>query len=733
MVTVSRRLPEEHLDSDAIDTWLTLLPPAEDAEVRDRLCEAAHAVLDLFAEEQERSGQQLALYILHVADILAQFDMDDETLIAAMLHRALSAGMIDQQTLQQRYGEAVAQRILSLDRIHQLTPGVLADREVKGEGHSENLRRMLLGLSSDVRVIMIMLAERVHLMRRQKYFSMDNQQMFSRNTLDIFAPLANRLGIWQIKWELEDLSLRVLEPDQYREIATRLEERRDERLASIRGVIGKLGAVMKEQGIQAEMSGRPKHIYSIWRKMQRKDMDFSHIFDVRAVRVLVDTIAECYSVLGMVHGLWRHIPQEFDDYIATPKANLYQSIHTVVIGDDQRPLEIQIRTHEMHEHAERGVAAHWRYKEQRGENKDLERRIEWMRQWLEQRDDIDEQPQLQHEDEQQHIYVLTPQGKVIELAHGATPIDFAYAIHTSVGHRCRGAKVDGRITPLTQPLHNGQTVEIMTAKQEQPSRDWMSSHLGYVRTSKARSRIRQWFRQQDYATHVEAGRESLEREMTRLGGARISPSKVAQHFNMKSDEGLYAAIGRGDISPVQVASWDLRRQREQDQEQEPSKPKRRRKQTPGSEPRLVVEGVDDLLTHLGQCCKPVPGDEVIGFITRGRGVTVHRSDCSVVQHMSEEEQQRLIEVHWESGESDSGEFKVDVRVIALDRKGLFRDISAIFSNEEVDITTVRTHSDPKKHQAVMRFTVEISDIGQLQGLLETLNQSPDVIKAMRVT
>ena len=729
MVAVSTRLPDEHLTNDAIDAWLSLLPPAEDADIRRKLGDAAHSVLDLFAEQEERSGQQLALYILHVADILAQFDLDDNTLIAAILHRTLSAGMSDHDSLQQRYGESVAQRIQSLDKIHQLTPGVLADLEEKGEGHSENLRRLLLGLSNDVRVIMVMLAERVHLMRRQEFFSESNQHRFSRNTLDIFAPLANRLGIWQIKWELEDLSLRYLQPQQYREIAIRLEERRDERLSSIKSVIKKLNTVFEEQGIHAEMSGRPKHIYSIWRKMQRKDMDFSHIFDVRAVRVLVDSIAECYSALGVVHGLWRHIPQEFDDYIATPKANLYQSIHTVVIGDDQRPLEIQIRTHEMHEHAERGVAAHWRYKEQRGQNRDLERRIEWMRQWLEQRDDIDEQSQLQSDDEQQHIYVLTPQGKVIELGHGATPIDFAYAIHTSVGHRCRGAKVDGRITPLTHPLQNGQTVEIMTARQEQPSRDWMSSRLGYVRSSRARSRIRQWFRQQDYDTHVEAGKESLEREMMRLGTARVNLLKIAHHFNMKSDEALYAAIGRGDISPVQVAGWDLRQQ----QESKPSTPKRRRKQLPGKAPQLIVQGVDDLLTHLGQCCKPVPGDEVTGYITRGRGITVHRKDCSVVQHMSEDEQQRLIEVEWESDESDSGEFKVDIRVVALDRKGLFRDISAIFSNEEVDITTVRTHSNPKKQQAVMRFTVEISDIAQLKGLLEKLNQSPDVIKAMRAT
>ena len=493
-------------------------------------------------------------------------------------------------------------------------------------------------------------------------------------------------------------------------------------------------------GIEAKISGRPKHIYSIWKKMQRKDKDFSHIFDVRALRVLVDTVSDCYAALGIVHSLWHHLPKEFDDYIATPKANLYQSIHTVVVGDDGKPLEIQIRTHEMHEHAERGVAAHWRYKEQRGgHNRDLEKRIEWMRQWLEQRDGMAEQAtEEEAEDSQHNIYVLSPQGKVIELPYGSTAVDFAYAIHSSVGHRCRGAKVDGRIAPLTQRLENGQTVEIITAKEEHPSRDWLSAHPAYAVTPRARNRIRQWYRQQDYSVHVEMGRDLLERELTRINLARPNLAAIAPKFNLNSEEDLYAAIGRGDVSPVQVASWEQREllQQKREEQRKSGGVRRRRKRKPatGRGPKLVVEGIDSVMTKLGQCCKPVPGDPVIGFITRGHGITVHRRDCSMITRLPAQERERLIEVHWEKPEEGgSGSFNVDIRIIGIDRKGLVRDISSIMANEDVDILSMRTHSDKKKHLAVMRFTVEVSDISELERLVEKLVRMPDILSVKRVT
>ena len=741
MVAVTKRLPDDSLTETQVEEWLNSLPPAQGADKREQLVSAVHAILDAFGNEIERTGQQLVLYILHVADLLVHFELDDETLTAAILYRGFSAGHFSEQELQERYSAVVVKRVSDLARIQRLTPGVLAAREEEGEEHSENLRRMLLAISNDVQVLLIILAERVHLMRRLGNLPPQIQQQFSRNTRDIFAPIANRLGIWQIKWELEDLSLRFLEPESYRHIARQLEERREERLAFIRETIRTLEQEFSRAGIRANISGRPKHIFSIWKKMQRKDKDFSHIFDVRALRVLVDTVSDCYAALGIVHSLWHHLPKEFDAYIATPKANLYQSIHTVVVGDDGKPLEIQIRTHEMHEHAERGIAAHWRYKEQRGgHNRDLEKRIEWMRQWLEQRDGMAQQAgQDETEDSQHNIYVLSPQGKVIELPYGSTAVDFAYAIHSSVGHRCRGAKVDGRIAPLTQRLENGQTVEIITAKEEHPSRDWLSGHPAYVVTPRARNRIRQWYRQQDYSAHVEMGRDMLERELTRTNLARPNLAAIAPKFNLNNEEDLYAAIGRGDVSPVQVASWEQREllQKQREEQRRAGDVRRRKKRKPaaaGSGPKLVVEGIDSVMTKLGQCCKPVPGDPVIGFITRGHGITVHRSDCSMITRLPDDERQRLIEVYWETPEEGgSGSFNVDIRIIGIDRKGLVRDISSIMANEDVDILSMRTHSDKKRNQAVMRFTVEVRDISELKGLMEKLARMPDILSVKRVT
>jgi GTP pyrophosphokinase len=739
MVAVTKHLPDDRLTEADVEEWIDALPPPQEHDRRKQLVSAVHASLDAFRDDYERTGQQLVLYILHVADLLVHFELDDETLTAAILYRAFSDGHFSEQELADNYSEVVVSRVHDLARIQRLTPGVLAAREEEGKEHSENLRRMLLAISNDVQVLLIVLAERVHLMRRLGNLPLKIQKQFSRNTRDIFAPIANRLGIWQIKWELEDLSLRFLEPEAYRHIARQLEERREERLAFISETIDALEREFGKAGIKASISGRPKHIYSIWKKMQRKEKDFSHIFDVRAVRVLVDTVADCYAALGIVHSLWHHLPKEFDDYIATPKANLYQSIHTVVVGDDGKPLEIQIRTYEMHEHAERGIAAHWRYKEQRGQNSDLDKRIEWMRQWLEQRDGMEEQSaEEEAEDSQHNIYVLSPQGKVIELPYGSTAVDFAYAIHSSVGHRCRGAKVDGRIAPLTQKLENGQTVEIITAKEEHPSRDWLRVHPVYVVTPRARNRIRQWYRQQDYSVHVEMGRDILERELTRMSLARPNLAAIAPEFNLNSEEDLYAAIGRGDVSPVQVASWEqrelLQQQREEQRKTAVSRRRRKRKLSDGHGPKLVVDGIDGVMTKLGQCCKPVPGDPVIGYITRGQGITVHRADCSMVTRLPEHERERLIEVRWETPEEgSSGSFNVDIRIIGIDRKGLVRDISSIMANEDVDILSMRTHSDKKRHQAVMRFTVEVSDISELRGLIEKVARMPDILSVKRVT
>ena len=596
------------------------------------------------------------------------------------------------------------------------------------ERQAENLRRMLLGIADDVRVVMLVLARRLQLMRVLKHLDAAEQRRIAAITLRIHAPLANRLGIWQLKWELEDLSLRFLHPEDYRRIARALEEKRTEREAFIHSVIERLQARCREHGIDAAITGRPKHIYSIWRKMQRKRVDFDQIFDVRAVRVLVDSIPQCYEVLGMVHGIWRPVPGEFDDYIAHPKPNGYRSLHTAVIGEDGRPLEVQIRTREMHEHAERGVAAHWRYKEGGQGDDELERRIQWMRAWLEQPDGTP-LPEEEAEYQARRIYVLTPQGQVVELPRGATAVDFAYAIHSSVGHRCRGARADGKMIPLTQPLESGQTVEILTAKEEGPSLDWLHPGAGYVVTARARNRIRAWFKKQDRERHIQLGRTTLEREVRRLGVPKPDLEAQLERYRLKTVDDLLAAIGRGEISAAQVAATGQAPAPAPEETlierlDQPAPAKR------SGQGRIQVVGVEGLMTHMARCCKPVPWDEIIGYITRGRGVTIHRRDCPVVQRLAREQAERLIPVSW-SEEQPPGAFLVDIQIHAGDRKGLLRDITSVFSNEEVNVLGVKTQSNRRDETADMRFTAEVHDMDQLARLLHKLAQVPDVVEVRR--
>ena len=453
---------------------------------------------------------------------------------------------------------------------------------------------------------------------------------------------------------------------------------------------------------------------------------------MRAVRILVDTVPECYEVLGMVHGLWRPVPGEFDDYIARPKGNGYRSLHTALIGDDGKPLEVQVRTREMHEQAERGVAAHWRYKEDRATEETLERRIQWMRRWLE---NPCSAPSDEDDDEvgSRLTYVLTPQYRVIELPAGATAVDFAYAVHTSIGHRCRGAKADGKMISLTRPLQSGQTIEILTAKEGGPSRDWLSAHAGYVVTARARNRIRHWFKQLDYDAHVQAGRTALEKESNRLGVARPDLERLLTRFNLQSVEDLLAAIGRGDLSPIQVANTQSEQAPRDHDRVIAQRPVRKIKGTgQKSAAQIEVLGVGELLTQMAKCCKPVPYDTIIGFITRGRGVTVHRRNCQVVRKMSPEQRARLVEVRWADEQPDSA-FLVDVQIFAGDRKGLLRDISSVFANEEIDVLGVKTQSDRRRENASMRFTVELRDMTQLSRVIEKLAQIPDILDVRRQT
>ena len=738
MVSVTTNLPEnDALDERDIRVWLAGLSVKRSAREMEKLHQACDLAFEIHRQGVEMTGETTLRHALAVAEILAEMELDWETLAAAILHDVLPGDQVNLTRLEKQFGKSVARMVCDMARIGFVARDRSGDRHALEQEHTENLRRMLLSIADDIRVVLIVLAERLHIMRILKSLPEEMQVKEARETQQIYAPLANRLGIWQIKWELEDLCLRYLEPETYVDIAKKLDGRRADREEYIDQVIDILQEKFAELHIAAEVTGRPKHIYSIWKKMHRKAIPFEQIFDLRAVRVLVDTVADCYAAIGVVHGLWRHIPGEFDDYIATPKANMYRSIHTAVIGPEDKTLEIQIRTHEMHQHAELGVAAHWRYKE--GGSKgdaEFERRVSLMRNWIEVKDDPsgseDFVDNLRSEFESRQVYVLTPQGKVIELKKGATAVDFAYAIHSDVGHRCRGAKIDGKIRPLTQALESGQLVEVLTSKEGGPSRDWLSPHLGYIKTSRARNRIRQWFKQQDYEQHLHAGKANLDREVNRLGVRKPDLIIAAKRFNFKKPEDLLAAIGRGEVSPVQVAGMGMVHAPLEGHHKQGLAITHRKHEKPQHSGRgeVAVEGVDNLMTHMAKCCKAVPNDEIVGFITRGRGVTVHRADCGKIAQLEGDERQRLIDVSW-AGASTSTAYPVDIRVTASDRKGLLRDISAIFANEDVDVVGVNTQTNRKQDHANMRFTVEITDMRQLSSLLNKLAQLPDVQSARR--
>ncbi len=742
MVKPTYNLPESDSSDDAAIThWLERLAdhyPADELH----LIAAACAVLTRYrGNRQIETGETHVRHVLSTADILVRLRMDSETLIAALLNGCLDQGDLRESELVNGFGAGIVRMVGDLARIGQIAnvDAIIADKDQLE--HEENLRRLLLGIAEDVRVVLVVLAERVHLMRAIKDLEPGRRTKIARDTQRIYAPLANRLGIWQVKWELEDLSLRYLQPDEYRRIASLLSERREEREQYIAAVMAMLRDKFAEAGIAAEITGRPKHLFSIWKKMRRKAVAIEEIFDLRAVRILVQTVADCYAALGLIHGLWKHIPKEFDDYIATPKNNFYQSLHTAVVGPEDKPLEVQIRTHDMHRHAEFGVAAHWAYKESKGHDAEFQRRVVWMRNWLELKNEGDDASgflaRFKSEFEPVHIYVLTPQSKVVELPKGATPLDFAYAIHSEIGNCCRGARVNGRIVPLNYTLSSGEKVEILTQKHAAPSRDWLSPHQGYLITARARNRVRQWFKQRDFDQHLQDGRSALERELGRLG----IPDKphlddLAPKFNYRRGEDLLVAIGCGDLAVGQVARQVGEPRIEAPKEPELRiRPPQKHRNNPLASLKagsgdVVVEGVGDLMTQMAQCCKPVPFDDIVGFVTRGRGVTVHRRNCGNLRHLPPAEAERLINVRW-ANQPNHAIYPVDLLVVATDRKGLLRDVSSVFSDEDVDVTGVNTHSEKSTDSANMRFTVEIRDMTQLERLMTKLQQIPDVLEVRR--
>ncbi len=681
------------------------------------------------------SGEPYIRHCLAVAQILADMHLDATTIAAALLHDVVEDTGVTLADIEAEFGPKIAELVAGVTKLKALPTGVDGMHSGKaGSREMEYLRKMFLAMGSDFRVILIKLADRLHNMRTLHYLPPERQQQIARETLEIFAPIANRLGIWQIKWELEDLAFRYLNPEAYRAIASQLQERRADREKYMERTIAYIREQFAREGLKAEIKGRPKHIYSIYRKMERKNLPFSQIYDIRAIRIIVDTVAECYQALGIIHNIFHAISGEFDDYISSPKDNSYRSLHTAVRDREGKILEIQIRTHEMDEDAEYGIAAHWRYKEGRSATASdpaFERRVERMRRWMEEvqqdTDDTDADgfvARMVEEISPERIYVFTPKGDIVDLPEGATPIDFAYHIHTEVGHRCRGAKVNGRLVSLDYALKNGDQVEILTANRGGPSLDWLNTDLGYTRTSRARNKIKQWFRRRDREKSIADGKEVLDRELRKLGMATRSRDEIAAKLGFARAEDLMAAIGYGEITGATISLRLLEEERPSD-DHSLLEPTVTRLNEPVRAEGMRIDQTEGLLVTLARCCNPTYGDEITGFITRGKGITVHRADCKNVLNTNEPE--RLIHVTWPPGSEQS--YPVPVLIVAYDREGLMRDIGAVIADENINMSNVNIST--RQNIATFELTMEIRDIKQLARILAKIERLPNVVEAVR--
>ncbi|MFT5083222.1 MAG: GTP pyrophosphokinase [Lentisphaeria bacterium] len=747
MVKVREDLP---LDLDGVlDTpsWLnkicsTVHIDGSARELLEHACKVAKTVEGNPGDQETAWSEHYTTYLagIEMAEILADLQLDCETLVAAVLYRSVRENKFTLDYIADTFGSNIAKLIDGVRRMAAISTLSNHSAESVFGQHSdeqtENVRKMLVAMIDDVRVALIKLAERTCAIRAVKKAKPEKRKKVAKEVADIYAPLAYRLGIGHIKWELEDLSFRYLQPYDYKYIAKLLDERRLDRQSYIENVISLLQSALNTEGIEADVYGRAKHIYSIWRKMRRKNIGFSEVYDIRAVRILARSERDCYAVLGIVHALWRNIPNEFDDYIASPKENGYRSLHTAVKGPANQVLEVQIRSRLMHEEAEFGVCAHWRYKgsDKNGDNSagSYDQKIEWLRQVLEWHDNVGGGP---WEDnfpkgiEQDRIYVFTPEGHVIDLPERATPVDFAFRIHSDVGICCRGAKVNGRIVPLNHPLHTSDQVEILTSKREAPSRDWLNSNLGYITTSRARSRLQQWFKLQDRDQNIADGRVMLDHEFKRLSFSNLNYEDLAHKLNLKSLEELYTAVGTADLGVERVINA-AQRMVSKGKPQEPVVSIVGRASNEANGADVYINGVGNLMSHIAQCCKPIPGDSISGYITLGRGVSIHREDCSNVLQRQAEEPERIIQVSW--ADEPGKQYSASIFIEAFDRHGLLRDITSLLDREKINVSALGTQSNKDSNTAEMTVTIEISDFNDLSRVLAKLNQLTNVSSVRRV-
>ena len=749
MVKVREHHPQDDADQVDIQAWVAQLVQhyfiaADDSQALVNACNFANQARseDFDPERLWNSETDCFQTGLEMAEILAELSLDTLALQAAILYRAVREGRISHDKVRRQFGADVASLIDKVQRMALISTlrnakGTAVFGHVVGQ-QANKAREMLVSIIDDVRVPLIKIAERTCAIRAVKSASPEKQVRVAREVVDVYAPLAHRLGLGNLKWELEDLAFRYLQPDDYARVASLLAEKRRDRQAYITETTHLVEEQLKALNITGEVSGRPKHIYSIWSKMQRKNLSFSEVYDIRALRVLVPTVADCYAILGWLHNRWENIPSEYDDYIAAPKENGYQSLHTAVIGPEGKTLEIQIRTFDMHSAAELGVCAHWRYKgsDSKSADKSYEEKIEWLRhvlEWSREIESSDSSSQPQNRVSDDRIYVFTPEGHVVDLPSGATPLDFAYYVHTDLGHRCRGAKVHGHIVPLSSALHTGDQVSIITARQGEPSRDWLSASMGYIKTSRARSKVQYWFRKQNQQHNQIEGKKLLDRELAQLNITDIDLEKAAQRFNKQGAAGLYAAIGAGDVGVEQVINSAQSRAKAKTivsmVTEEPSVAQRFESSD------VYIHGVGNLLTQIARCCRPVPGDNIGGYITQGRGISIHREDCGNFLRLQNAEPQRIIKVEW--GGQPQKKYRVKIVLDTYDRSGLLLDITKTVDRLGLHIASMQSDEKVSRKKTMnsshIFLSLDVPSLDQLSAVLSQLNQIPNVIAARRVT